>query len=229
MLDAILDWSIVFLPTVLSVVGVFVSIKAPHSKHHRAWRIALVLVGIVVSVATFWQQARSRNSHVAELHGLVERLNQIERNTKEPPRVQVNVPAPRIVADGTEWSRQIQDPTLLVEPEWEVKAKRPGIFELSVRNVGSSDVRDIEIYHDYFTLTRTKPITMERLGAYVVYPDVSLPKVLKSGRSEAFTVDFSKLMPVLEDRRQNWFKYGNAFMNVLRIKMNWVRLLWNDG
>src|ERR1039457_5596795 len=106
MLDAILDWALVFLPTVLSVVGVLVSIKAPHSKHHRTWRISLVIVGLFVSGVTLWQQARARSSHAAEvtslntkiadlsstIRGLGGTLKTIETNTGQPPKVEVHVP-----------------------------------------------------------------------------------------------------------------------------------------
>jgi hypothetical protein len=34
-IDSLLDWSVVILPTVLSVGGVIVSMKAPHAKHHK--------------------------------------------------------------------------------------------------------------------------------------------------------------------------------------------------
>lgn len=67
MLDNLLDWVVVFLPTILSVLGVLVSVKAPHSKHHTAWRIGLFVLGVLISVATFWQQSRSRSAHAAEV------------------------------------------------------------------------------------------------------------------------------------------------------------------
>jgi hypothetical protein len=70
MLDALLDWSVVFLPTILSLVGVLVSLKAPLSKYHKAWRFSLVAVGITVSAVTFWQQSRSRTAHANEINGL---------------------------------------------------------------------------------------------------------------------------------------------------------------
>ncbi|MBI3664693.1 MAG: hypothetical protein HY236_00450 [Acidobacteria bacterium] len=81
MLDAILDWAVVFLPTVLSAVGVLVSLKAPQSKHHRALRASLVLFGLAVSGVTFWQQSRVRSTHAQEVGGLNQKLSAVLRKT----------------------------------------------------------------------------------------------------------------------------------------------------
>lgn len=82
MLDALLDWAAVFLPTILSIGGVLVSIKAPHSKHHRAWRVSLVVVGTVISGVTFWQQSRSRSAHASEITGLNSKIDVIRKQTE---------------------------------------------------------------------------------------------------------------------------------------------------
>jgi hypothetical protein len=78
MLDSILDWAAVFLPTLLSIGGVLVSMKAPHSKHHRAWRVGLVGVGLAISALTVWQQSRSRTAHATEVSTLNGKLNTLE-------------------------------------------------------------------------------------------------------------------------------------------------------
>jgi hypothetical protein len=96
-LDVILDLASVVLPTLLSVVGVLVSIKAPHSKHHTWLRISLIALGIFVSLIILWQQARSRNGHAAEITQLNTELKRIENNTHQPPKIQVNVPAPQVI------------------------------------------------------------------------------------------------------------------------------------
>jgi hypothetical protein len=82
MLDAILDWATVVLPTILSIGGVFVSIRAPRSKYHRSWRIGLITVGIVISGATFLQQSRSRTSHAVEVAGLNSNLQAVLGKTE---------------------------------------------------------------------------------------------------------------------------------------------------
>jgi len=86
MLDAILDWALVFLPTVVSAVGVFVSLRAPHSKHHRALRVSLILFGLVVSGVTFWQQSRARSAHAQEVGGLNQNLSRLLRRTDDLER-----------------------------------------------------------------------------------------------------------------------------------------------
>jgi hypothetical protein len=82
MLDVVLEWAVVLLPAILSIGGVFVSIKAPQSKHHTVWRAGLIAVGIVMSVITFWQQLRSRTAHIAELNALNLKLTKMERTMK---------------------------------------------------------------------------------------------------------------------------------------------------
>jgi hypothetical protein len=95
-MDALLDWLAVLFPTLLSVVGVVVSITAPKSHHRRWWYAGLILLGLTISAVTFLEQSRSRASHVAEISRLAAQLARIERNTKEPPQVHLNVPAPII-------------------------------------------------------------------------------------------------------------------------------------
>jgi hypothetical protein len=76
-LGAVLEWAVVFLPTILSVIGVLVSIKAPSSKYHATWRICLVITGITISGVTLWQQSRSKASHAAEINGLNGKINNL--------------------------------------------------------------------------------------------------------------------------------------------------------
>jgi len=51
-----IDWAVVVLPTLLSLAGVFVSLKAPSYRHHRALRVSLVVLGIAVGAVTFFWQ-----------------------------------------------------------------------------------------------------------------------------------------------------------------------------
>jgi hypothetical protein len=67
MLDTFLSAAAGILPTLLSVAGVLVSLKAPHSRYHRLLRFGLLGVGVSISAITFWQQSRARTAHVAEL------------------------------------------------------------------------------------------------------------------------------------------------------------------
>jgi hypothetical protein len=60
MLDRILDFVVVLLPTIISAVGVYVSMKAPEAKHRKHWIAGLLLFGIMLSALTYWQQDRSR-------------------------------------------------------------------------------------------------------------------------------------------------------------------------
>ena len=57
MVDAFLDWVTVFLPTLLSIGSVLVSMKTPHSKRHRLGYGGLILSGVGISGLTFLQQS----------------------------------------------------------------------------------------------------------------------------------------------------------------------------
>jgi hypothetical protein len=77
-LDSFVDLLAIALPTILSAVGVLVSLRAPKSEHHRAWRVALIVVGVAISGVTWVQQGRSRRTHereVSELYGRITALN----------------------------------------------------------------------------------------------------------------------------------------------------------
>ena len=78
MLDSFLDWAVVGLPTILSVIGVVVSIRVPHARHHRYWYGGLIATGVVVSGITMWQQYRTRQSHETEVSGLNGSLKQLQ-------------------------------------------------------------------------------------------------------------------------------------------------------
>jgi hypothetical protein len=75
MLDTFLDWSVVFLPTVVSVVGVWISVRPPESSQQLQWRWALIGFGILVSILTFWQQNRTRESQLRTQTRLQETLD----------------------------------------------------------------------------------------------------------------------------------------------------------
>ena len=73
MSEAVLDWAAVVLPTVLAIVGVFVSLETPQleTKRERViWRLGLVAFGIVVSTVTWFQQSHARRD-AAEVKGLL--------------------------------------------------------------------------------------------------------------------------------------------------------------
>jgi hypothetical protein len=163
MLDAILDWALVFLPTVLSVVGVLVSIKAPHSKHHRTWRISLVIVGLLVSGVTLWQQARARSSHAAEvtslntkiadlsstIRGLGGTLKTIETNTGQPPKVEVHVPpskSPVVVVTPQSKPQRM----LGIEQREKLVSILKGATPISITVLHAQGDHESQVYADFF-------------------------------------------------------------------------------
>jgi hypothetical protein len=119
MLDTILDWAAVFLPTLLSIGGVLVSIKAPQSKHHKAWRVGLVALGVAISAITAWQQSRSRSAHAAEVGGLNTRLTTLAGNVESLKQQQVSEIARRQQAE--------RDLTIIVQATG--RSTREGVSE----------------------------------------------------------------------------------------------------
>jgi hypothetical protein len=77
MLDALLEWSVVCLPTVLGILGVILSIKVPDAAHRVRWYIALLCFGVAISVFTGWQQSRSRASHNEEIEQLNRKIDKL--------------------------------------------------------------------------------------------------------------------------------------------------------
>jgi predicted RNA-binding protein with RPS1 domain len=79
MTEKILDWTVVILPTVLGIVGMLLSLKAPPEATHRKWRYAFILIGLAISALTFWQQSRSRDSHAVDLKAQQAEMLQLQK------------------------------------------------------------------------------------------------------------------------------------------------------
>jgi hypothetical protein len=89
MLDTALGWGVILLPTFLSIAGVVVSINVPKLHHRTIWYVGLIVFGVGISGLTRWQQYRADATHRQELKQVTDRLDKIDANTKEPPRVQI--------------------------------------------------------------------------------------------------------------------------------------------
>src|SRR5260370_17882578 len=83
MVNPILDWAVVVLPTLLSIVGVLVTLEPWDNRHRYQWRGGLILFGVVVSSLTYWQQAKQRVFADANAREFQERLVQEERNSSD--------------------------------------------------------------------------------------------------------------------------------------------------
>ncbi|MBV8897478.1 MAG: hypothetical protein JO051_13280 [Acidobacteriaceae bacterium] len=110
MLDNWLDSAVILLPILLSVAGVVVSINAPKSHHRKWWYAGLVVCGILLSALTFWQQAKARSSHDAEVAALNKRIEQLDFDVRSnPPKVQVTVPVPNVTITNPTQSTALRD------------------------------------------------------------------------------------------------------------------------
>jgi hypothetical protein len=84
-MDAVLDWAAVVLPTILALVGVFVSVETPEFQTQRQklfWRGGLVAFGVFVSVVTAFQQKNARHDSdaVKELLSTIADAVKVDRN-----------------------------------------------------------------------------------------------------------------------------------------------------
>jgi len=81
--DPALDLFVVILPTLLSLLGVFVTLEPLDKKHKLKLRTALIVSGVLVSGLTCWQQARARARTAAEARSYHEQQIQQERSSED--------------------------------------------------------------------------------------------------------------------------------------------------
>jgi len=59
MLDLILGWAVIFFPTALAVVFIFVPARSENKSAHMKWRFCLVVFGVLFSLLAWLQQSRA--------------------------------------------------------------------------------------------------------------------------------------------------------------------------
>jgi hypothetical protein len=59
MLDSVLRWIVVIVPTAFGVVCAMQALRPPKSEHHKRWLFIFIVAGVVGSAAVLWQQART--------------------------------------------------------------------------------------------------------------------------------------------------------------------------
>jgi hypothetical protein len=83
LMNSILDWLVVVLPTLLSLWGVFVTLEPLDKRHKIKWRVALFVSGLVVSSLTYWQQEVARVRAAGESREYHEQQIRQERTSAE--------------------------------------------------------------------------------------------------------------------------------------------------
>jgi len=84
MLDSILDLVSVVSPVAIALMSALVGIKLaknPHDQSHKGWWYAIVGLGLICSVGTYWQQERSRKAHSEEIKVHAEELKNQKQAT----------------------------------------------------------------------------------------------------------------------------------------------------
>ena len=62
MLDQVLAWAVIFLPTALSIIFIFIPARQEDVRAHMRWRSWLVVFGVFFSVLAWWQQSHALNT-----------------------------------------------------------------------------------------------------------------------------------------------------------------------
>jgi hypothetical protein len=86
MLDSILDAIVVLLPLAIAVMSVLVGIrlaKNPSDQSHKRWWRSIMVLGLICSGVTLWQQQRSRRAHAIEVDGQQETLKKLQTKLDE--------------------------------------------------------------------------------------------------------------------------------------------------
>src|SRR5713226_1666232 len=86
MSDATLDLLVVLLPFLLALVSMLLTLEPLSQQSQRQkwkWRVGLTVFGVVVSVMTYWQQARQRSKAVGDVRGLQEQILLQERDSEQ--------------------------------------------------------------------------------------------------------------------------------------------------
>jgi hypothetical protein len=79
MLDTVLDWSVVALPTVAGIAGWLM----PVTERKRKYRYWFAIVGVVLSGLIYLQQHRARVARANETQALTERIGEVQRETEK--------------------------------------------------------------------------------------------------------------------------------------------------
>lgn len=79
----------------MAYLGVRVTLHPTDGRHKRKYKIAFLVLGVVVLAITIVQTVRNAKTQAA----IRRQLADIERNTKQPPTVQttINVPPPQVI------------------------------------------------------------------------------------------------------------------------------------
>lgn len=139
-MDVIIAFSLGVVTVVMGYLGIHLTMNLPESPSTRTrYRLAFVLLAIVAVGLNVWQTLRNVNSQ----QQLQTKLNEIERNTKQPPIVQVS---PQINIPPQPHPSSPARPYLQIT---KVETGRPRVYGIEgqqlniwVKNVGSLPARD---------------------------------------------------------------------------------------
>lgn len=190
---------------------------AESSRAKRIYQVTFLICMFIACTVGGIQTYRG-GSIPAALDSLKGLLSKIDRNTQNQAKI-VTVSVPTAVSD-----RQMQEPEITIDPflKGSFTSKPPGKFEVTAHNEGVSDVRELSVYADSFAGRTQYPLTLRILGPLPDRPDATIDN-LPGGHKKQLTIDLSRSIPALYDDRDNWHKYGNIWLNVMRLRLTYRR------
>jgi len=98
-----------------------------------------------------------------------------------------------------------------------------GLFNISIKNFGISDVKNVEIFDDYFVARTPKdgPTTLYRIGVVSTMASINIPSI-NSNESKEFTLDFRNISKQLSDFYISPEVKGQR-MKIVRLLINFER------
>ena len=76
MLDTVLDWVVILVPSALGVVCAMQALRPPKVENHKRWFVFFIAAGVLGSAAVLWQQVRSANQAEVQRKELQSQINE---------------------------------------------------------------------------------------------------------------------------------------------------------
>jgi len=115
-----------------------------------------------------------------------------------------------------------EEPILKILPKSDIKGNE-GVFKLKLFNNSLAEVKDIEIYEDYFVALGKKgtPVNLYRFGIFSVKPNSYFPSILEDDTLD-FSMNYSNVKKDMNEFYLDDNKKGQRTM-LAKLKINYTR------
>lgn len=114
----------------------------------------------------------------------------------------------------------LNEPVVRIISDGHINGEK-GIFIIKMKNFGISDIQNIEIFDDYYVAHKPKngQTSLYRFGALFTIAQINIP-LIKSGKDEEFTINFSELNKKMTDF---YLSQKGYVMKVVRLSVSYER------